>query len=295
MFKVSSNHSGMKNHPTFNASILWGICCGGYLVVGAYWLTTAATIGTPLGFWGDLFASLGIVILEMALIAGIFSLLLRGLIWLFNLLARRFIWAMRVSDLLKSGLRTPWVLIWGLVGAGILLAIAPGNSVLWLFPLLSMVTSGGLIGLGFTNRSWMRLAAFVTAVLIITVSIYLFFFHGQDAYLATEPETDYNPAALQLEDPGLPGDFAFRYLTYGSGNDLRRAEYGQDVTIVTQPVDASLLWHGYDGFFETFYRQYWGFTTKELPLNARVWLPAGEGPFPLVLFVHGNHNWNQPT
>ena len=26
-----------------------------------------------------------------------------------------------------------------------------------------------------------------------------------------------------------------------------------------------------------------------LPLNARVWHPAGDGPFPLVLVVHGNH------
>ena len=35
---------------------------------------------------------------------------------------------------------------------------------------------------------------------------------------------------------------------------------------------------------------YWGFTPKEMPLNARVWYPDGPGPFPLVLVVHGNHN-----
>jgi dienelactone hydrolase len=36
--------------------------------------------------------------------------------------------------------------------------------------------------------------------------------------------------------------------------------------------------------------RYWGFTPKEMPLNGRAWYPAGEGPFPLVLIVHGNHN-----
>ena len=33
----------------------------------------------------------------------------------------------------------------------------------------------------------------------------------------------------------------------------------------------------------------WGFGPEALPLNARVWMPEGDGPFPLVLVVHGNH------
>ncbi|MGH7483263.1 MAG: alpha/beta hydrolase family protein, partial [Longimicrobiales bacterium] len=35
---------------------------------------------------------------------------------------------------------------------------------------------------------------------------------------------------------------------------------------------------------------YWGFGPDAFPLNARVWYPAGAGPFPLVLAVHGNHD-----
>ena len=34
----------------------------------------------------------------------------------------------------------------------------------------------------------------------------------------------------------------------------------------------------------------WGFDFKKLPINGRVWYPEGDGPFPLVLIVHGNHN-----
>ena len=36
--------------------------------------------------------------------------------------------------------------------------------------------------------------------------------------------------------------------------------------------------------------KYWGFDFKKLPINGRVWYPQGDGPFPLVLIVHGNHN-----
>ncbi len=36
-------------------------------------------------------------------------------------------------------------------------------------------------------------------------------------------------------------------------------------------------------------RWFWGFGPEDLPLNGRVWLPDGDGPFPLVLIVHGNH------
>ena len=35
---------------------------------------------------------------------------------------------------------------------------------------------------------------------------------------------------------------------------------------------------------------YWGFDRTAFPLNAQVWFPEGEGPFPLVLTVHGNHD-----
>ena len=36
-------------------------------------------------------------------------------------------------------------------------------------------------------------------------------------------------------------------------------------------------------------RRFWGFGAEQLPLNGRVWYPAGDGPYPLVLIVHGNH------
>ena len=93
---------------------------------------------------------------------------------------------------------------------------------------------------------------------------------------------------LDAADPGLPGPYEVRTLYYGSGTDKNRPEYRDSVAITTEPVDASKLVSL--GASASSRNSYWGFTPKEMPLNARVWYPEGDGPFPLVLVVHGNHN-----
>jgi hypothetical protein len=100
-------------------------------------------------------------------------------------------------------------------------------------------------------------------------------------------------APLQLPDPSQPGPYAVLTLFYGSGDDRRRPEYGADVDLVTEPVDGSALVDRWSGLRTA----YWGFGPDALPLNGRVWYPepvlsgaeGGEGPFPLVLVVHGQH------
>ncbi len=94
---------------------------------------------------------------------------------------------------------------------------------------------------------------------------------------------------LDLPNPGDNGSFTVHTLTYGSGVD-RRPEYGTNVDLTTESVDGSLLidgWSGPAGWART---SYWGFDAKRLPRQGRVWLPEGEGPFPLLLIVHGNHD-----
>ncbi|MEQ9398825.1 MAG: hypothetical protein RJQ04_06610 [Longimicrobiales bacterium] len=93
---------------------------------------------------------------------------------------------------------------------------------------------------------------------------------------------------LDAPDPGQPGPYEVLTLYYGSGTDKNRPEYRDSVTITTEPVDASKLVDLGSSADER--NDYWGFTPKEMPLNARVWYPDGAGPFPLVLVVHGNHN-----
>lgn len=102
---------------------------------------------------------------------------------------------------------------------------------------------------------------------------------------------------LSLENPGLPGKHQVQTWSYGSGKDRHRPEFAAAATLVARSVDGSGLidnWDGLPGWLRT---SYWGFDAKALPLQARVWSPEGEGPFPLVLIVHGNHDmedWSDP-
>ena len=93
---------------------------------------------------------------------------------------------------------------------------------------------------------------------------------------------------LSAPDPGQRGPHAVRTLYYGSGTDKNRPEYRDSVAIRTESVDASKLVDLGQTAKER--NGYWGFTPEEFPINGRVWYPDGEGPFPLVLVVHGNHN-----
>ena len=94
--------------------------------------------------------------------------------------------------------------------------------------------------------------------------------------------------ATALEDPGAAGPFGVTTFTYGSGTD-RRPAFGTDVLLRTATVDASRALDPIGGGADELRRLYWGFGADALPLNGRAWMPEGDGPFPLVLVVHGNH------
>ncbi|HSM05038.1 MAG TPA: hypothetical protein VK858_10440 [Longimicrobiales bacterium] len=93
---------------------------------------------------------------------------------------------------------------------------------------------------------------------------------------------------LEGPSPATPGPHEVLYLTYGSGTDKNRAAYRDSVAFRTDSVDASKLVDLGGSADER--NDYWGFTPEGFPINARVWHPDGDGPFPLVLVVHGNHD-----
>ncbi len=95
--------------------------------------------------------------------------------------------------------------------------------------------------------------------------------------------------ALTVEDPSQEGSYTVLTLTYGSGSDKQRPEYGDGVDIQTGHVDVSPMVQGGLGIIHRLRQSYWGFDLSSVPLNARVWYPEGDGPFPLILIVHGNH------
>jgi dienelactone hydrolase len=94
---------------------------------------------------------------------------------------------------------------------------------------------------------------------------------------------------ITAPNPGEKGTHAVKFLYYGSGTDKQRPEFRDSVTYKTSPIDASVMAR-MDPPQAKSRKEYWGFDNTKFPLNARVWYPEGNGPFPLVLVVHGNHD-----
>ncbi len=100
--------------------------------------------------------------------------------------------------------------------------------------------------------------------------------------------------AMQLEapDPSLDGNFVVKTTSYGSGKD-RRDIFGKDAEIITESVNAKPFVNKLSGRFNKIRKRFWGFNRTKFPINGRVWYPEGEGKFPLVLIVHGNHSMRE--
>lgn len=161
-----------------------------------------------------------------------------------------------------------------------------------------------LIALLSTVLSWLfysdfkRLTRFRKIIIIsglfislsgISGSLFWFFHPGtNDDILKVDLNGYPEIEPLQLDDPSLPGNYSVNYLTYGSGSD-RRAAFSDSITIHTDSVNAKPFVKEMSGKLKYFRKLYFGFDRTQWPLNARVWYPEGEGPFPLVLIVHGNH------
>ncbi|MDP5070215.1 MAG: hypothetical protein NWQ45_04885 [Congregibacter sp.] len=98
-----------------------------------------------------------------------------------------------------------------------------------------------------------------------------------------------NPLLDAAQNPAAPGSYAFSTLTYGAGDNPRRPEFGSARDLESRTVDARRLLPQWKDFKQTMREGYWGFGLDKAPLNGRIWMPTGVGPFPLVLIVHGNH------
>lgn len=164
------------------------------------------------------------------------------------------------------------------------------------FVVMAAAVGGALL---FAARTLKRPAArYALAALgivpIIAVGFWLLH-PGTDDYVAAAAPVSAALPTLDIENPGLPGPYAVTALSYGRGTDGRRPEYGAEADLVTPTVDASKLFNSYEGVAGGYYEWYNGFDFSALPLNGLVWMPEGDGPFPLVLIVHGNHAMTEPS
>ncbi|MEE2994739.1 MAG: MFS transporter [Gemmatimonadota bacterium] len=212
--------------------------------------------------------------------------------------------------IIRLAQRFAGVYIWGLASSLAYLHYHVWRSTTWegfLWLTVGMILPVSLIGAGlgllFGNiryghaslKKWpVRLSVIGGGVLFI-YSISWFILDGHDtpfpinAALMTETTVPH----ITLPDPSLIGPYEVENLSYGSGTDRHRTAFGEDTAIVTASVDASPFIDGWDKNHGWSRTNYWGFDPTSFPLQARVWYPDGEGPFPLVLIVHGNHSMEE--
>lgn len=196
-----------------------------------------------------------------------------------------FLWLVLVGEsvvapsaiLQPQGSTVPYLYLVGAVGAGLGLAV-------WLLrpsvdrPLPDV----------WRRRAGTALVIAAAAVLVAGAS--LAWWPGDaTGVVRADPAFDGQLVATELDDPGLPGAFAVEQLSYGSGSDARRPEFGRDADLITTSVDGSRRLAPLPPGADAARTWFWGFDTDQLPIQGLAWLPVGDGPYPLVLIVHGNH------
>ncbi|MBE9065566.1 hypothetical protein IQ260_02745 [Leptolyngbya cf. ectocarpi LEGE 11479] len=166
---------------------------------------------------------------------------------------------------------------------------------------IAMVTSPNFITIRLSQKILLGVVLSTTAA--TSLGCFIWLIAPGTAQELLPMDMGYHPVlqALEAPNPAKLGSYKVKTLTYGSGEDWR-TEFGHGAQLRTQPVDGSAFlnspqgWignltglHLFDGWFQLVRQRYWGFDRSNLPLNGRVWYPEGEGKFPLVLVVHGNH------
>lgn len=93
----------------------------------------------------------------------------------------------------------------------------------------------------------------------------------------------------KLTNPALPGNFSYSKIVYASpglyyGDHLTQYKIFREPSgdYLTRPRDIS--------DFAVVSGVGWPFTASNVPINGLLRVPDGDGPFPLVLFAHGNHS-----
>ena len=262
--------SWLEVRPTAEAAR--GARWGAGLLVLAMALYLGAGIRAGLGTAGDIAAVTAAASLALFLGAGVLWVVL----WMIQKLPR-FTLALLVVSVLLAGFSSrgpllPLAAVLFVAGAGACLA-----SLIWArMSRLRLVVTWVLLALSLGGAGAMA---------------FLFLWDGRDkdyadAPLSKQPKVE----ALNAPDPSAPGPRQVVSFTYGAGTDRSRPEYGAQVGLKSRTVDGSKVVKNREGWRGKVRKWQWGFDNKQLPLNGRVWMPEGAGPFPIALVVHGNHH-----
>lgn len=242
------------------------------LAAGA-WLTLALTVA---GMAASAFSWVGLLgLLFGAALMVLTASVVIPVTWLIARLNRRFLWALAFLVIALN--------------FAVLAGPPPARIIpVALLAIALILLGGGLATMRARGRTWKAVVPTLfgsTALLVFLAALVARSWPGEETIQWSPVNSD----PLNLQSPSQRGDLDFDYRTYGSGTDPRRVEFGAEVDHVTESVDGSKLidrWSGGAGWART---RYWGVEPESLPVQGRAWIPKGDGPFPIVLIVHGNH------
>jgi dienelactone hydrolase len=262
----------------------------------AWWGASAAVLIAALVMW--LSAAVGVVTPDSVaapLLVGaagvMVAVLAAGLLILVLAIVRRaplyFRWAVLTAFVLLAGsltlvnLELPVIL--GLIALTLAAASLAGGST-------AVLMSGRWRKQRWLGRSATAVFAAAGIGSIVAASFWLAGSGGPRGEIADEPSPQVAATApASVTDPAAMGRYTVKTVTYGAGTDAHRPEFAEQADLRTETIDGSKVLKGWKGFTGWARTRFWGFDAKKLPLNGRVWYPLGNGPFPLVLVVHGNH------
>lgn len=196
-----------------------------------------------------------------------------------------------LGALLFALLRRIPALVFGVFLAGLLLMVTMlggmtyGLLLMLLAALCAFLLCQWKSGAWKGRRKFGRILRYISAVLCIvmfTGTLFMFAWPGTGGMPPVQWDATVAPEGLA--NPGAPG--AYAWTTYYYGPKGQKVEPYPGETMIEAPsANLSSLVYGWSGVRTWRY----GFDPSALPLNGTVWMPQGEGPFPLVLIVHGNH------
>ncbi|WP_396597442.1 alpha/beta hydrolase family protein [Dokdonia sp. R86516] len=224
-----------------------------------------------------------LILLQLAILIGIVLSVYLGL-WVLKKLAR-------IPKILQLAL---------LITTPLLLLSLSEELVYWLWAVVTLAFGGATIAVltskGFRQKTIIKkIITFLGGVVAITGCTLAILGLAPDGFdmkpiaNAAALSSD-NIAPIEAPSPSLNGNYKVQTLTYGSGTDKHRPEYGEEATMITNTINGIPFLDNWEGMSGWYRERFWGFDARELPLNGRVWYPEGEGPFPLALIVHGNHS-----
>ncbi len=269
----------LSNRSRVEFGIVLGAGVSALAVVSAY-ASSLTTTRPPVHIIAYAVTLLLLATVIIAILAFIGSSFLRR--------ASRFVMPGLVS--VFSGL----LLVFGLTRTGLLL-----GGLLALPTILIGGVAGCALGFAFElgrsrHKKYWDILVIVSAILAAVIPIATISWvvaPGSDSHVITiDPSPAVHTRTIPgLEDPSTPGSYETQLLFYASHDDPHRPQYGPISDIQTDPVDLTpyLPQMSPEEFDQR--REFWGVNVQQAPINGRLWVPIGDGPFPLVLIAHGNH------